>query len=200
MRIMFFHFSLNILQPVQLVEKLSVMQTDQDLLAWITDYLIQTTVCQAVILPVNTGTPQGTALSLFLFTLYTSGFCYNSQTFHLQRFSDDSFIVRCITDNEEGTNGELCTMVWQVPPSAQLGGIGSSGIINKLVRKVSSVTGMKLDSVEAVTERMRGRLQTIIDNPSHLLYAELRQLRIPLSHTHQTTCHKALGGALSYHQ
>ena len=33
------------------------------------------------------------------------------------------------------------------------GGIRSSGAINKLVRKASSVMGMKLDSVEVVTER-----------------------------------------------
>ena len=41
------------------------------------------------------------------------------------------------------------------------GGIGSGGAIklNKLVRKASSVVGMKPDSVEAVTERrMSGKL------------------------------------------
>ena len=65
------------------------------------------------------------------------------------------------------------------------GGIGSGGAskLNKLVRKVSSVVGMKLDGVEAVIERrMRGKLQAIVDNPSHPLYAELRQLRRRVSH------------------
>ena len=45
------------------------------------------------------GTPQGTCLSPFLFTLYTSVFCYISRTCHLQKFSDDSSIVGCIADN-----------------------------------------------------------------------------------------------------
>ncbi|KAK0149865.1 hypothetical protein N1851_009389 [Merluccius polli] len=65
------------------------------------------------------------------------------------------------------------------------GGIGSGGAskLNKLVRKASPVVGMKLDCVEAVTERrMRGKLQAIMDNPSHPLYAELRQLRSTFSH------------------
>ena len=54
------------------------------------------------------------------------------------------------------------------------GGIGCGGAskLNKLVRKASSVVGMELDCVEAVTERrMRGKLQAIMDNPSHPLYA-----------------------------
>lgn len=57
------------------------------------------------------------------------------------------------------------------------GAISSSGAIklNKLVRTSSSLVGMKLDNVEAVTERkMRGKLQAIMDNPSHPLYVELR--------------------------
>ena len=55
----------------------------------------------------NTSTPQGTVLSPFLFTLYTSDLCHNSRTCHLQNFSDDSSIVGCITDNKEEEYREL---------------------------------------------------------------------------------------------
>ena len=39
LRVMFFDFSSTTVQPAHLAEKLSVMQMDQDLVAWITDYL-----------------------------------------------------------------------------------------------------------------------------------------------------------------
>lgn len=53
----------------------------------------------------NTSAPQGTVLSLFLFTLYTTDF--NSSTHHLQMFSDDSSIVSCITDDNKEKYGAL---------------------------------------------------------------------------------------------
>lgn len=43
--------------------------------------------------------------------------------------------------------------------------------------------GMELDSVETVTKsRMKGKLKAIMDNLSHLLYAELGQFRSTFSH------------------
>ncbi|KAI3352397.1 hypothetical protein L3Q82_005355 [Scortum barcoo] len=50
----------------------------------------------------DTGAPQGTVLSPFLFTLYTTDFQYNSESCHLQKFSDDSAVVGCIREGEEG--------------------------------------------------------------------------------------------------
>ena len=47
------------------------------------------------------GLPQGTVLSPFLFTLYTSDFRFWSQSCHLQKFSDDSAIVGCIGKDQE---------------------------------------------------------------------------------------------------
>ncbi|XP_076602405.1 nectin-1 isoform X3 [Chaetodon auriga] len=44
---------------------------------------------------------QGTVLSPFLFTLYTSDFQYNSSSCHLQKFSDDSAVVGCMKDGRE---------------------------------------------------------------------------------------------------
>lgn len=43
--------------------------------------------------------------------------------------------------------------------------------------------GMELDSVETVTKsRMKGKLKAIMDNLSHLLYAELGQFGSTFSH------------------
>ena len=64
------------------------------------------------------------------------------------------------------------------------GGIGSGGAnkLNKLVSKGSSMVGMKLDSVEVVTERRtRGKLKAIMDNPSHPIYAALPNSGAPLT-------------------
>ena len=46
-------------------------------------------------------------MSLLLFPLYTSNFCFNSGTCQLQKFSDDSSIVGCITDGKEDKYRDL---------------------------------------------------------------------------------------------
>ncbi|KAJ8412172.1 hypothetical protein AAFF_G00144390, partial [Aldrovandia affinis] len=106
---MFFDFSsaFNTIRPLRLADKLSAMQVDQDLVAWITDYLtgrpqyvrLQGSLSEVVMS--NTGAPQGTVLSPFLFTLYTTDFSHNSGACHLQKFSDDSTIVGCISEDDE---------------------------------------------------------------------------------------------------
>lgn len=66
---------------------------------------------------------------------------------------------------------------------------GSCGVgrPNELVRKSSFVMGMELENAEAVTEkRIRGKLIAIMDNPSHPLCAQLRQLRSTFSHEPQS--------------
>ncbi|KAK3564889.1 hypothetical protein QTP86_030831, partial [Hemibagrus guttatus] len=47
------------------------------------------------------GAPQGTVLSPFLLTLYTSDLQYNSDSCHLQKFSDHTTVVGCIRDGQE---------------------------------------------------------------------------------------------------
>ncbi|KAJ8366975.1 hypothetical protein AAFF_G00336210 [Aldrovandia affinis] len=49
----------------------------------------------------NTGAPQGTVFAPFFFTVYTTDFTYQTESCHLQKFSDDSAIVGCIKDGDE---------------------------------------------------------------------------------------------------
>ena len=112
---MFFDFSsaFNTIQPLLLAEKLTAMRVDHSLVAWTTDYLtnrpqyVRLQGSQSDVLVSNTGAPQGTVLSPFLFTLYTSDFCYNTDTCLLQKFTDDSSIVSFITHNNMDENRVL---------------------------------------------------------------------------------------------
>ena len=49
----------------------------------------------------STGAPQGTVLSPFLFTLYTSDFRHNTTLCHIQKFSDDTAIVGCVSEGND---------------------------------------------------------------------------------------------------
>lgn len=108
-RVMFFYFSsaFHTLRPDLLGEKLAAIQVDVSLVSWIVDYLtgrpqyvhLQDCVSDRVIS--NIGVPQGTVLSPFLFTVYTTDFSYQTESCHLQKFSDDSAVVGCIRDGEE---------------------------------------------------------------------------------------------------
>ena len=44
---------------------------------------------------------EGTVLSPFLFTIYTSDFHYSTELCHLQKFSDDVATVRCVENGWE---------------------------------------------------------------------------------------------------
>ena len=76
-RIAFFDFSsaFNTIQPLLMGEKLRVMGVDDTMISWITDYLTDRpqfvrlgSVLSDVVVS-DTGAPQGTVLSPFLFTL-----------------------------------------------------------------------------------------------------------------------------------
>lgn len=79
---MFFNFSraFDTIQPSLLAEKLHVMQVAHDMVAWITDYIsnrlqhVRLKLTLSDVVTESTGAPQGTVLSPFLFTIYTSDF------------------------------------------------------------------------------------------------------------------------------
>ena len=109
-RITFFDFSSAFynIQPLLLGEKLQVMGVDDTMISWITDYLtgrpqfVRLGSVLSDVVVSDTGAPQGTVISPFLFTLYTADFQHNSESCHLQKFSDDSAVVGCIREGEEG--------------------------------------------------------------------------------------------------
>ena len=108
-RVMFFDFSsaFDTIRPALLSEKLTAMQVDAPIVSWIVDYLtgrpqyVRLKHCVSDRGVSNTGAPQGTVLSPFLFTLYTTDFSYQTESCHLQKFSDDSAIVGYIRKDEE---------------------------------------------------------------------------------------------------
>ena len=106
---MFFDFSsaFNTIQHLTLRDKLLQMDVDAHLICWITDYLterpqfVRLKICFPDTVVSSTGAPQGTVLSPVLFTLYTSDFCYNMESCHVQKFSDNTAIVECIRNGQE---------------------------------------------------------------------------------------------------
>ena len=114
-RIMFFDFSsaFNTIQPRLLRSRLDSMGLPSSITAWITDYLtnrpqyVRLGSCVSDTIKSSTGAPQGTVLAPYLFTLFTSNFTHNSQTCHLQKYSDDTAIVACVRDGQEGEYRDL---------------------------------------------------------------------------------------------
>lgn len=106
----FFYFShpFNTIQPRLLSEKL-LRVDDSSSTVWNADYLSDRAQFECSLSDVvvsNTGAPHVTAISPFLFTLCTSDFQYNSKLC-LQKFSDDSVVVRCIRDGQESEYRQL---------------------------------------------------------------------------------------------
>ena len=108
-RVMFFDFSsaFNTIQPSLLRVKMEAVGVDPHLAAWTINYLtdrpqyVRLGGCLSDEVVCSTGAPQGTVLAPFLFTLYTSDFIYNSDGVHLQKFSDDTAIVGCVSEDND---------------------------------------------------------------------------------------------------
>ena len=120
-RLMFFDFSsaFNTIQCHLLLEKLIRMNVDFHTASWILDYLTDrpqfvrltyvgntTSFSRAIyssVLFTNSGAPQGTVLSPFLFSLYTSDCRHSQVTCPIVKFADDTGMTGLITDDDDLT-------------------------------------------------------------------------------------------------
>ncbi|TWW71212.1 putative RNA-directed DNA polymerase from transposon BS [Takifugu flavidus] len=109
------HCAFNTIQPSLLRGKIEGAGVDCHLAAWTTDYLtnrlqyMRLRDCEFDVVVCNPGAPQGTVLSPFLFTLYTSDFSHNLDSCHLQKFSDDTAIIGRVSEGNELEYREVIT-------------------------------------------------------------------------------------------
>ena len=105
-RILFADFSsaFNTVQPHLLAAKLQQLSINPHLSLWVTNFLTDRTQSvryrnkiaraeQTSTKTINTGAPQGTVISPFLFTLYTNDCTSHSQQASIIKFSDDTAII-----------------------------------------------------------------------------------------------------------
>lgn len=145
-----------------MAEKLTAMQVDDPLVSWMVDYLtgrpqyVRLGCCMSDILISNIGAPQGTVLSPFFFTLYTTDFNYCTETCHLQKFSDDSAVVGCITGDDESEYRAVVDnfVTWSESNHLQLNVTKTKELVVDLRRLKAPVTptSIKGVSVEVVEE------------------------------------------------
>ena len=108
-KITFFDFSsvFSTIQPSLLRVKMERMGVSDQLAAWTLDYLtdrpqyVRLQDCESDVVVCSTGAPQGTVLSPFLFTLYTSDFRHSTDSCHLQKFSDDTAIIGRVSEGND---------------------------------------------------------------------------------------------------
>ena len=108
-RPMFFDFSsaFNTIQPHLLAEKLLKMKVSIPTILWVLDYLtdrpqfVKSGSELSSIMLTNTGAPQGSVLSPFLFSLYTAD-CRSSQdSCPIDKFADDTGLTGLITSDDD---------------------------------------------------------------------------------------------------
>ncbi|KAI4894740.1 hypothetical protein NFI96_006104 [Prochilodus magdalenae] len=150
-RVMFFDFSsaFNTIRPALLGDKLNVMQH------CVSDRVVS-----------NTGAPQGTVLSPFLFTLYTTDFNYCTETCHLQKFSDDSAVVGCISRGDEDEYRATVNdfVAWCKLNHLQLNVTKTKELVVDLRRDKAQVTPISIKGVSVDTVEDYKYLGVHIDN------------------------------------
>ncbi|KAI4887653.1 hypothetical protein NFI96_006166, partial [Prochilodus magdalenae] len=173
-RVMFFDFSsaFNTIQPALLGDKLNVLQVDAPLVSWIVDYLtgrpqyVRLQHCVSDRVVSNTGALQGTVLSPFLFTLYTTDFNYCTETCHLQKFSDDSAVVGCISRGDEDEYRATVNdfVAWCELNHLQLNVTKTKELVVDLRRDKAQVTPISIKGVSVDTVEDYKYLGVHIDN------------------------------------
>ncbi|TWW56167.1 putative RNA-directed DNA polymerase from transposon BS [Takifugu flavidus] len=160
---MFFDFSsaFNTIQPSLLRGKMEGAGIDCHLAAWTTDYLtnrlqyVRLRDCESDVVVCSTGAPQGTVLSPFLFTLYTSDFSHNSDSCHLQKFSDDTAIVGRVSEGNELEYREVITnfVAWCELNHLRINASKTKEVVIDFSRKAShtapvNIQGLDIEIVE----------------------------------------------------
>ncbi|TKS65892.1 RNA-directed DNA polymerase from mobile element jockey [Collichthys lucidus] len=199
-RVMFFYFSsaFNTIQPSLLRVKMERVGVDQHLAAWTTDYLtnrpqfVKLQHCVSDVVLCSTGAPQGTVLSPFLFTLYTSDFTHNTAHCHIQKFSDDTAVVGRVS---EGDDLEYRTIIrdfvsWCELNQLQLNTSKTKEMIVNYQRKTSHFTPVNIQGSDIEVVRSYRFLGVHLNNKldwtdnTHALYKKgqsrlhlLRRLR-----------------------
>jgi len=83
------------------------MGVASSLTSWIIDFLtarpqyVRMGRCVSGTLECGIWAPQGTVLAPFLLTRYTSDFRYNSESCHIQKYSDDTAVVASVCGGQE---------------------------------------------------------------------------------------------------
>lgn len=109
-RLMFYDFSsaFNTIQPHLMADKLVNMNVHASTILWVIDYLtsrpqyvrLSPGITSDVILT-NTGAPQGTVLSPFLFSLYTADCRATHDDCIIDKYADDTALTGQITDDDD---------------------------------------------------------------------------------------------------
>ena len=111
-RIMFFDFSsaFNTIQPHLLALKLMRMNVCSSTVKWILDYLSSrpqfVKLHKSIVSDVthtNTGAPQGTVLSPFLFSLYTAECRASTESCIVEKYADDTALVGLIMNDDDSS-------------------------------------------------------------------------------------------------
>ena len=108
-RTLFIDFSsaFNTLQPHKLLEKLGMYRVPEKLRLWILDYLlerpqfVQTRSETSAVIKLDTGSPQGCALSPYLFILYTNDMKWHTNSTYVVKYADDTAIVGLIENDND---------------------------------------------------------------------------------------------------
>ncbi|TWW80679.1 putative RNA-directed DNA polymerase from transposon BS [Takifugu flavidus] len=103
----------------------------------------------------STGAPQGTVLSPFLFTLYTSDFSHNSDSCHLQKFSEDTAIVGRVSEGNELEYREVIInfVAWCELNHLRINASKTKEVVSDFSRKAShtapvNIQGLDIEIVE----------------------------------------------------
>ena len=104
----------NTVQPHLLIDSLTQLKVPNYLCLWILDFLterkqyVRTDTNISSIKTLNTGAPQGCALSAFLFTIYTNSLSSTSyKNTYIVKYADDTAILGCI-ENDDSTEYNNC--------------------------------------------------------------------------------------------